>query len=88
MNAILDKMEIEAIEQSPDGLPDFDAGGWCIGDSEHIAEACERFGFDIDFSRASGPEESLDDMAQAAESALVDAGEYEYEDGYEEEIPW
>ena len=76
VNAVLDKMEIEAIEHSPDGSPDFNASGWCIGDSEHIAEACERVGIDIDFSRASEPEESLDDMAQAAESALEDVDGY------------
>lgn len=87
VNAVLDKMEIEAIERSPDGLPDFDAGGWCIGDSEHIAEACERVGIDIDSFFPPEPEESLDDMAQAVESAFVDADEYEYEDGHEEEIP-
>lgn len=94
VNAILDKMEIEAIEQSLDGLPDFDASGWCAGDSDHIAEACERVGFDIDFSRLPEPEESLDDMARAAESALEEnkendlEGEHGYEDGHEEEIPW
>lgn len=91
---MLDKMEIEAIEQSLDGLPDFDASGWCAGDSDHIAEACERVGFDIDFSRLPEPEESLDDTARAAESALEEnkendlEGEHGYEDGHEEEIPW
>lgn len=37
---------------------------------EYIIESCEQVGFDIDFSRLPEPEESLDDMARAAESAL------------------
>ena len=85
VNAVLDKMEIEAIEHSPDGLPDFNASGWCIGDSEHIAEACERLGLDVDFSCLPEPEESLDDMAQAVESALDDVDGCMYE-APEEEI--
>lgn len=86
VDCILDKMEAEAIEQSPDGLPDFDASGWCVGDREHIIEACERLGLDVDLSRLSEPEESLDDMAQAVESALDDVDGYMYE-ASEEEIP-
>ena len=86
VDCVLDKMEAEAIEQSPDGLPDFDASGWCIGDREHIIEACERFGLDVDFARLLEPEECLDDMAQAVESALDGVDEYEHESEHEEEI--
>lgn len=55
---------------------------------EHIIEACEQVGFDIDFSRLPEPEESLDDMAQAAESALEEKKENNLEGEHEEEIPF
>lgn len=88
VNDILNKMEVEAIEQSSDGLPDFETSGWCIGDREHIIETCERVGFDIDFSRLPEAEESLDDMARAAESALEENKESDLEGEHEEEIPF
>lgn len=55
---------------------------------EHIIETCERVGFDIDFSRLPEPEESLDDMAQAAESALEENKESDLEGEHEGEIPF
>lgn len=55
---------------------------------EHIIETCERVGFDIDFSRLPEPEESLDDMAQAAESALEENKENDLEGEHEGEIPF
>lgn len=55
---------------------------------EHIIEACEQVGFDIGFSRLPEPEESLDDMAQAAESALEEKKENNLEGEHEEEIPF
>lgn len=55
---------------------------------EHIIEVCEGAGFDIDFSRLPEPEESLDDMAQAAESALEEKKENNLEGEHEEEIPF
>lgn len=85
---VLNKMEIEAIEQSPDGLPDFETSGWCIGDREHIIETCERIGLDVDFSRLPEPEESLDEMTQAALSASEENRENDLEGAHEEEIPF
>lgn len=55
---------------------------------EYIIESCERAGVDIDFSRLPEPEECLDDMAQAAESALEEKKENNLEDEHEEEIPF
>lgn len=54
---------------------------------EYIIEACERIGLDVEFSRQSETEESLDDMAQAAESALKENKDSGYESEYEEELP-
>ena len=54
---------------------------------EYIIEACERIGLDVEFSRLSETEESLDDMAQAAESALKENKDSGYESEYEEELP-
>lgn len=56
--------------------------------NEHIIEACEQIGFDIDFSSLPEPEESLDDMARAAESALEENKENGLEGEHEEEIPF
>lgn len=55
---------------------------------EHIIETCERLGFDIDFSRLPEPEECLDDMARAAESALEENKENSLEGEHGEEIPF
>lgn len=55
---------------------------------EYIIESCEQVGFDIDFSRLPEPEESLDDMARAAESALEEKKENGLEGEHEEEIPF
>lgn len=55
---------------------------------EHIIEACEQIGFDIDFSSLPEPEESLDDMARAAELALEENKENGLEGEHEEEIPF
>lgn len=55
---------------------------------EHIIEACERIGLDVDFSRLSEPVESLEDMARAAESALKENKDSGYEGEYEEELPF
>lgn len=54
---------------------------------EYIIEACELIGLDVDSSRLSETEESLDDMAQAAESALKENKDSRYEGEYEEELP-
>lgn len=55
---------------------------------EYIIESCEQVGFDIDSSRLPEPEESLDDMARAAESALEEKKENGLEGEHEEEIPF
>lgn len=55
---------------------------------EQIIEICERLGFDIKFSRLPEPEECLDDMARAAESALEENKENDLEGEHEEEIPF
>lgn len=55
---------------------------------EHIIEACERGGCDIDLSRLPEPEECLDDMAQVAESALEENKENNLDGEHEEEIPF
>lgn len=55
---------------------------------EHIIEICEKLGFDINFSRLPEPEECLDDMARAAESALEENKENDLEGEHEEEIPF
>lgn len=55
---------------------------------EHIIEVCERLGCDIDFSRLPEPEECLDDMARAAESALEENKESDLEGEHEGEIPF
>lgn len=54
---------------------------------EYIIEACELIGLDVDSSRLSETEESLDVMAQAAESALKENKDSRYEGEYEEELP-
>lgn len=53
---------------------------------EHIIEVCEGAGFDFNFSRRPEEEESLDDMAQAAESTLEENKENELQREHEEEI--
>ena len=55
---------------------------------EHIIETCERLRCDIDSSRLPEPEECLDDMALAAESALEENKENNLEGEHEEEIPF
>lgn len=55
---------------------------------EHIIETCERLGCDIDFSRLPEPEECLDDMARAAESALEENKKSDLEGEHEGEIPF
>lgn len=54
---------------------------------EHIIETCERLRCDIDLSRLPEPEECLDDMARAAESALEENKENNLEGEHKEEIP-
>lgn len=55
---------------------------------EHIIEVCEGAGFDFDSSRVPEAEESLDDMARAAESALEENRENDLEGGHEKGIPF
>lgn len=55
---------------------------------EHIIETCERLRCVIDLSRLPEPEECLDDMARAAESALEENKENNLEGEHEEEIPF
>lgn len=54
---------------------------------EHIIETCERLRCDIDLSRLPEPEECLDDMARAVESALEENKENNLEGEHKEEIP-